>query len=39
MQPGYDSLSAFMRYWANIVVFQRNAIASITGLATPAGAI
>jgi hypothetical protein len=39
MQPGYDSLSAFMRYWANIVVFQRNAIASITGLATPSGAI
>ena len=39
MQPGYDSLSAFLRYWANIVVVQRNAIASITGLAVPAGTI
>lgn len=39
MQTGYDSLSAFMRYWAQIVVFQRNAIASISGLATPVGVV
>lgn len=39
MQPGYDSLSAFMRYWAQIVVYQRNAVASISGLAIPQGVI
>lgn len=38
-KQGHDSLSAFLRYWSNICVFQRNAIGKIKGLATPAGVI
>lgn len=39
MKEGHDSLSAFLRYWAQIVVFQRNAIASIQNLSIPGGTI
>ncbi len=38
-RPGTDSLTAFIRYWSNIVVYQRNAIATITNLSTPTGII
>lgn len=38
-KPGYDSLSAFYRFWANTVVKQRNLIGQISGLAIPAGTI
>lgn len=38
-RDGYDSLTAFMRYWANTIVYQRNAMAMIYGLATPSGII
>jgi hypothetical protein len=39
MRPGYDSLSGFYRYWANTVVFQRNAISKIYGYAKPSSAL
>lgn len=38
-RQGYDTLSAFMRYWANTIVYKRNAIGKIYGLATPTGII
>jgi hypothetical protein len=38
-KQGNDALSAFLRYWANYCVFQRNAIAKIKGLAVPSGVI
>lgn len=38
-KQGNDALSAFLRYWANICVFQRKGIAKIKGLATPSGVI
>jgi hypothetical protein len=38
-RDGHDSLTAFLRYWANTVVYQRNAMAMIKNLATPTGVI
>lgn len=38
-KQGNDALSAFMRYWANYVVFKRNAIGVIKNLAVPTGVI
>ena len=38
-KQGPDALSAFLRYWANYCVFQRNAIGKIKNLAVPAGVI
>lgn len=38
-KQGNDALSAFLRYWANICVYQRNGIGAITGLAVPGGTI
>lgn len=38
-KQGYDAVSAFMRYWANLVVYKRKSIGKIKGLAVPAGAI
>lgn len=38
-KQGFDSVSAFLRYWANTVVFQRNGIGKIKGLATPTGVV
>lgn len=39
MRDGYDVLHGFYRYWANTVVFQRNAIGRIYGYATPSGVL
>ena len=36
---GYDSLQAFIRFWWNTVVFQRNAIGKAYGFATPSGVL
>lgn len=36
---GYDSLQAFYRFWANCVVYQRNAIGKIYNHATPGGVL
>lgn len=38
-KQGNDALSAFLRYWANICVYQRNGIGKIRNLAVPTGAI
>jgi len=38
-KEGHDTLNAFMRYWMNICVFQRNGIGKIYGLSTPSGVI
>ena len=38
-RPGTDSLTGFLRYWSNIVIYQRNAIAKISNLSTPTGII
>ena len=38
-RPGYDSMSGFYRFWANIVVKQRNALGKIYGFSTVAGVI
>lgn len=38
-KPGNDALSAFLRYWANIVWYQRNAFGVIKGLSVPTGVI
>lgn len=38
-RPGYDSMFGFYRYWANVVVVQRNAIGQITDFSTPSSVI
>lgn len=38
-KQGNDALSAFLRYWANYCVFQRNGIGKIKGLAKPSGVV
>lgn len=38
-RPGYDSMSGFFRFWANLVVKQRNAMGHQYGYATVAGVI
>jgi hypothetical protein len=38
-RPGYDAMFGFYRYWANVVVKQRNAIGQITGFATPSSVV
>jgi hypothetical protein len=38
-RQGYDSISAFYRFWANTVVDQRNAIGKIYGFVEPSGVI
>jgi len=38
-RQGYDALSAFYRFWANQVVFQRNAIGKSYNYAAPSGTI
>lgn len=38
-KEGSDTLNAFMRYWANLVVYQRNGIGKIDNLALPSGVI
>ncbi len=38
-RPGYDSMFGFYRYWANVVVVQRNAIGQITDFAVPSSVI
>jgi hypothetical protein len=38
-RPGTDSLTGFLRYWSNLIVYQRNAVATITNLSTPTGII
>lgn len=36
---GYDAMSGFYRYWANTVVYQRNAIGLISNFASQSGAL
>jgi hypothetical protein len=38
-RQGYDSISAFYRFWANTVVDQRNGIGKIYGFVEPSGVI
>lgn len=38
-RPGYDSMSGFFRFWANVVVKQRNAIGQQSGYSTVSGVI
>lgn len=38
-RPGYDSMSGFYRFWANIVVKQRNAIGRLYNFSTVSGVI
>jgi hypothetical protein len=38
-RDGYDTLTAFLRYWSNLIVYKRNAIGKIYGLTTPTGVV
>jgi hypothetical protein len=39
MRTGYDAMSAFYRFWWNVVCFQRNAMGRLYGFAAPTGTI